>query len=401
MSMPWFAAGGRVSAALRGTLAGLEASTPVCVCTKDMMASDRDGAQNRLLMSCKKNKRKIRNGERVYFADILTEKETTEVHRAREPEQPEIENKGDKDKRKRGGDDNGKHKKKKEKKSGGKDKGKDKKMMSGGEEKVEDEKPEKNKSGGEEKGEDEEAEKEDNELGLAVRAYDGDGRPYDLRLRYLPSNQAYRIIGKHWKRFLQSNGLLLLRKSRSDGRSSSPDEEPDGDRLERDDDDPVRIQLWAFRSRRLTRGENDHPDGKLGLVLLHYRDEGEGAAQVDADDGAGAEELPEAGEDAAVRDPIKRHGHDAATRDEGLRAHRIPAADGAGDVQEEGVAVVRVASGDVGEAAPRARREPGLTPVEVFYAQSLLLFNVRYCKQRNANASARCTCKQGPKCICS
>ncbi|KAK3161041.1 hypothetical protein QOZ80_1BG0070870 [Eleusine coracana subsp. coracana] len=104
----------------------------------------------------------------------------------------------------------------------------------------------------------------DKGAGLLVTALDRGGRRYDLTCKYLASNHAYRFI-TGWKAFLETNGLALV----SDG-------------FRRD----VVVELWAFRSPALPNrvvvdvGNNNekvkvyeetgHPDGALGLVLLHY-----------------------------------------------------------------------------------------------------------------------------------
>ncbi|RLN22978.1 hypothetical protein C2845_PM07G12730 [Panicum miliaceum] len=97
--------------------------------------------------------------------------------------------------------------------------------------------------------------------GLLVTALDRDGRSYNLVCRYLTSNFGYRFKTE-WKKLVEDNGL-------SKG---------------------MRVELWAFRSRQLpnryefelvgsdrvpvpVRKEIGHPDGSLGLVVLHYDDE--------------------------------------------------------------------------------------------------------------------------------
>ncbi|KAL6865288.1 hypothetical protein ACP4OV_016439 [Aristida adscensionis] len=387
-----------VSDALRDVLAGLGASSPVYAGSKDMVPSDRNGDQNRLLISCKRSRKNSGNGDRIAFAGVFTEKEKIQVHRAPAPKKPaESEKTHDKKKRKRG-----------------KVKTKAKKSGSAGEEEGDGDEPETEKE--------KEKEKKEKENGLAVQAYDGGGRPYGLRLRFLTSNSAFRIIGKDWKAFLGNNALLLQKPSPSDGRSSSPDEEglDDGEPPERDaaDHDPVSIQLWAFRSRKLPCGEDDHPDGRLGLVMLLHRREADGAAQAAAEE----EDALEAEDDAADADadaddddddddaggdpqapPMNEHA--AATQDGGLSAHTVPAAadDAAGGVQEEDTAAaVPGADGEVREAAPpRAPREPGLTPWEVLCSQALPVMRSRHRKQDGVGAS-HCTCKQVPnECKCS
>ncbi|CAM0953619.1 unnamed protein product [Alopecurus aequalis] len=102
------------------------------------------------------------------------------------------------------------------------------------------------------------------ELGLGVIAFDGHGRKFDIRLRYLVSNGAYRFI-TGWNTFVEANKLSeAVKKGRH-----------------------VDVQVWAFRShqklpdqpgmkdqdkRRVVQGLNDHPDGTLGVLFLPYVD---------------------------------------------------------------------------------------------------------------------------------
>ncbi|CAO2203742.1 unnamed protein product [Urochloa humidicola] len=93
--------------------------------------------------------------------------------------------------------------------------------------------------------------------GLLVRALDRWGRSYDLTCKYLVSNRGYRFI-TGWKKLVEENGLRQ----------------------------GMRVELWAFRSPHLpnrygiggddgeekVREEIGHPDGSLGMVVLHYYD---------------------------------------------------------------------------------------------------------------------------------
>ncbi|CAL4963153.1 unnamed protein product [Urochloa decumbens] len=95
------------------------------------------------------------------------------------------------------------------------------------------------------------------DAGLLVKALDRWGRSYDLTCKYLVSNCGYRFI-TGWKRLVEENGLRQ----------------------------GMRVELWAFRSRHLpnrygidadgnkvgVREEIGHPDGSLGMVVLHYYD---------------------------------------------------------------------------------------------------------------------------------
>ncbi|KAK3161261.1 hypothetical protein QOZ80_1BG0074810 [Eleusine coracana subsp. coracana] len=120
--------------------------------------------------------------------------------------------------------------------------------------------------------------------GLFVATLDRDGVEFLLTCKYLDSNESYRFIND-WKKLLKRNGLVL------DGRG----------RWTRD----VDIELWAFRSRALTKqpqlgpdgtvikgkdgkpvpgkevDHHFHPDGSLGLLLLHR----ENRRRVDSEDG--------------------------------------------------------------------------------------------------------------------
>jgi hypothetical protein len=127
-----------------------------------------------------------------------------------------------------------------------------------------------------------------NEKGLVVCTYDRAGRHYYLKLRFLSSNNAFRVIGPGWKKFLQKNSLLLRKcgpkrspKQEEEGGGESPsgsspdqDEAANGDHqaAERCAVDAVHIELWTFRSRKLPAVETGHQDGALGLVLLHHRE---------------------------------------------------------------------------------------------------------------------------------
>ncbi|OEL27694.1 hypothetical protein BAE44_0011286 [Dichanthelium oligosanthes] len=120
---------------------------------------------------------------------------------------------------------------------------------------------------------------ENKNAGLVVTALDRDGVPHALTLKFLDSNGGYRFISG-WKGFLARNGLELNARGL----------------WTRD----VDVELWAFRSRALKRqppidengkpvvviGEDGkvdrektkklqvanhfHPEGSLGLVVLHH-----------------------------------------------------------------------------------------------------------------------------------
>ncbi|TVU16893.1 hypothetical protein EJB05_32896, partial [Eragrostis curvula] len=168
------------------------------------------------------------------------------------------------------------------------------------------------------------------ENGLAVRAYDRDGRWYDVRWRYLASNTAYRIIGSGWRSFLQDN---------SKQQHFSPE-----------------IELWTFRSRKLELGYKDgHPQGALGLVLLHNNPQ--------------ADQEPPAATTAHII-----VGQDNPPHDDIMEVPGLPAADDDENADK--------ASNKPDEAAPRSTRQERLTPLEVLLAQSMLLFKPRLVSSR-------------------
>ena len=87
---------------------------------------------------------------------------------------------------------------------------------------------------------------------MQVQAYDRVGRPYVLDCKKLECNKSYRLIAG-WGKFLKANNLHVEPKAK-------PEE------LE-----PAMVDLWAFRSPTLKLGVvTDHPDGPLGLVVVHY-----------------------------------------------------------------------------------------------------------------------------------
>ncbi|KAI5003938.1 hypothetical protein ZWY2020_031181 [Hordeum vulgare] len=172
--------------------------------------------------------------------------------------------------------------------------------------------------------------REKEEPGLDLQVFDRDGEMYELKCRFLQCNQGYRLIGKHWTRFLVKTGLLVKKKKKrkgspeaegsEGGESSSPSPEPDeGPPEPKVKVRPARLELWAFRSPKLTMGCPGHADGKLGLVLLHYF-EGDGAEAERVDAGGrvsadepeprGSEEedamepaMPNAGDEMAIDEP--------------------------------------------------------------------------------------------------
>ncbi|KAK3164777.1 hypothetical protein QOZ80_1AG0024550 [Eleusine coracana subsp. coracana] len=130
---------------------------------------------------------------------------------------------------------------------------------------------------------------ENKHAGLFVATLDRDGVGFLLTCKFLDSNSGYRFIND-WKKLLKRNGLVL------DGRG----------RWTRD----VDIELWAFRSRALPRqpllgpdgklpakgkdgkpvpgkvvDEHFHPDGSLGLLLLHRENRMRRVDSEEDDDG--------------------------------------------------------------------------------------------------------------------
>ncbi|XP_039840532.1 uncharacterized protein LOC120700387 [Panicum virgatum] len=80
--------------------------------------------------------------------------------------------------------------------------------------------------------------------GLAVTAYDRRGAPHDIRIGYLGSNRSYRLT-KNWGHFLRDNDLVVKRAGKAAARAPND----------------VMLDLWLFRT----------PEGKVGMVIMHYR----------------------------------------------------------------------------------------------------------------------------------
>jgi hypothetical protein len=390
-----------VSDALRATLASLDASDLQSVYKKAMLGSDRRGNQNRLLISCKK---KMAHNP---FDNVLTPEEWPLVHHQEQDGGGAGEDKG-KNKRKAGG--KGEYKGKKRKKQAGSD---------GDEE-----------SDTGENDQQQEEKKKNTDPGLSVQAYDRDGRVYTVQLKYLTSNRGYRIIGTDWRVFLQNNGLLVddggsttrKRRNRSPGEEGGEESSPDGEQhldqeqhqeavpvapparssrkrrkpsaggacgegtsgsppdgghhqAERDADDPVQIEVWAFRSPKLPPGSAkegfslEHRHGALGLLLLHHRD---AEAERAVAGGAGPEEVKgPAAPDEATEQP-RRNGHGGVARQEECMGAREPAA--ATDCGRDAPTVQAGTAG--GEPGDAAAREPRLSPLEMLIA--IWLVSLRY-----------------------
>ncbi|XBI14560.1 hypothetical protein VPH35_057132 [Triticum aestivum] len=325
-----------VSQRLRDVLGGLGVvAGPVCVYEKVMTISDRGKDQNRLLISCKDGGDKNKSGSK-------------------------------------------KGKKKKQGSGGGDDEHRAAAIFA----KIFSHEEELKVLEGQAEAEGMEKKKK---LGLGVQAYDRHGEMYELKCRYLPCNSAYRFIDSDYGRFLGNNGLLVLvdpdRKKRkrspeaaegsdgqggsplamgagtegkkkrrkgktpspeaagSDGQSSSPSPEPDGGEQKVR---PARIELWAFRSPKLTQGCTDHADGKLGLVLLHYL-EGDGAEgeRVEAGRVSADEPEPRSSEEEDAMEPAMPNAGDKMAIDvpDVVALPAVLVEDGAG-AHEDAVPVV-------------------------------------------------------------
>ncbi|KAL6619962.1 hypothetical protein ACP70R_035101 [Stipagrostis hirtigluma subsp. patula] len=150
--------------------------------------------------------------------------------------------------------------------------------------------------------------------GLPVLTLDRGGRRYQLSCKYLNSNLGYRLITS-WSDFLRGNGLVEKR-----GHGRKPPE--------------VMIDMWLFRTH----------EGKLGMVLMHYR-KGD-AAHADA----ALDEERERRRSRRRDEPEPEHGE--AMREEDMASGHdvggVPMLDGGDVVMEDAVVD---ASGEEEEAA--------------------------------------------------
>ncbi|KAF7020275.1 hypothetical protein CFC21_033393 [Triticum aestivum] len=127
------------------------------------------------------------------------------------------------------------------------------------------------------------------QIKVDMKAYDRDGNSYDLACKKLHCNGAYRLI-VGWGKFLKANNLHVEPKAK-------PKE------LE-----PAMVDLWAFRSPALELGVvTDHPDGPLGLVVVHYLQHNAPHAQ------AAIDEIHASLHGAAVAPVDAPHDDDAVT----------------------------------------------------------------------------------------
>ncbi|KAL6616042.1 hypothetical protein ACP70R_038312 [Stipagrostis hirtigluma subsp. patula] len=175
--------------------------------------------------------------------------------------------------------------------------------------------------------------------GLPVAAFDRAGRPYALSCKFFRGKSYYRLRGTGWGSFLTNHGLGIPRDAKIKRR--------------------VMLELWAFRSRALMAGGGDdgdggrepgHPDGALGLVVLH-RDEGK------------LEELePEPEEEAEVE-----YVEDAEAPPGTCAEH------GEGAAGPEATVAAHVRQGDAPEAVPRAE---GYDELKVQQLAAAVLFSL-------------------------
>jgi len=179
-----------------------------------------------------------------------------------------------------------------------------------------------------------------------------------------------------------------------------PDEEPDDEQTAvRDDADDIHMELWAFRSPKLSIGEKDQPDGALGLLLLHHRggEAGQGQGQVRVGGAAATEEVRVAGPQEPevvvdVEQPQQNSHGGMATQGEDMVA--------AGDCAGNAATVVDDAAGNkLGDAAPRSTRDMPLRPLERLIAVWLSFLSSDADQSHtdvNDNGEADAHDKQGP-----
>ncbi|KAL6624730.1 hypothetical protein ACP70R_032051 [Stipagrostis hirtigluma subsp. patula] len=157
--------------------------------------------------------------------------------------------------------------------------------------------------------------------GLPVLTLDRGGRRYQLSCKYLNSNLGYRLITS-WSDFLRGNGLVEKR-----GHGRKPPE--------------VMIDMWLFRTH----------EGKLGMVLMHYR-KGD-AAHADAALDEERERRRTRRRDEAEPEDGSTPEHGEAMREEDMAGGQdvggVPMLDGGDVVMEDAVGD---ASGEEEEAVP-------------------------------------------------
>lgn len=205
---------------LRSLLNGLGAvSPPVRVYGKMMWRSDRLKSQNRLQISRKKD------GELSPFDSILTLAEKSAATSKRKKKSSKPKNKK-----------NGESKEKKDEHKEYNDNGTNK--------------PNNEPNNGDD--------------GLFVQAYDRTGEEYILTLKYIKANNSYRLMGRPWKTFLKNCSLTLQEDAKKKGKKAIKKVKKVAIANE------AMIDLWVFRSQKLSHGKDDHNDGRLGLVMVHY-----------------------------------------------------------------------------------------------------------------------------------
>ncbi|KAL6845135.1 hypothetical protein ACP4OV_024630 [Aristida adscensionis] len=200
--------------------------------------------------------------------------------------------------------------------------------------------------------------------GLAVPAFDRRGRRYVLKCKF-SNGKNYRFMGAGWTEFMKDHGLLIAAKAWMDRR--------------------VTVELWPFRSRALLPTEPDggdkegsgHPDGVLGLVVLH-RVDGEGGERR-APEAAAADEEAEV-EDAGEEEQAAVAGA-AAVQEE------APADDANAELgrQGEAAAGAEALGAKVQRAAPMEHGKAGVRNYNQLLLETIagvVLFELRTSKRK-------------------
>uniref|UniRef100_A0A8I6XT20 Uncharacterized protein n=1 Tax=Hordeum vulgare subsp. vulgare TaxID=112509 RepID=A0A8I6XT20_HORVV len=353
---------GAVSPRLRDALEDLgvvAGAGPVCVYEKKMANSDRQKEQNRLLISCKDAGGNNDGGG------------TSKKRKKKDNGGGTSKNGNKKMKNNDSGGNNGGGGRKKDSVDERCAAANFKRIFSDKEIPiVELQQPEKKQEEEEEEGmtKAEKKKREKEEPGLDLQVFDRDGEMYELKCRFLECNQGYRLIGKHWTRFLVKTGLLVKKKKKrkgspeaegsEGGESSSPSPEPDeGPPEPKVKVRPARLELWAFRSPKLTMGCPGHADGKLGLVLLHYF-EGDGAEAERVDVGRVSADEPEPRgseeEDAMIEPAMPNEGDEMAIdepnvvpADAHVHVDEVPVMEAGEPEEDEDVAMANVGAAHV------------------------------------------------------
>uniref|UniRef100_J3MWC8 TF-B3 domain-containing protein n=1 Tax=Oryza brachyantha TaxID=4533 RepID=J3MWC8_ORYBR len=212
-----------VHARLRDTLDDLGVS-PERIFGRRLTATDRDSVQSRLQMSCKSWHNNGASGEVFPFDQLLTLEEKLACNTSKpktvamSDEQPKKKNNATKTKTKpiKGDDDN----------------------------------------------------HVDND-GLLVQAYDRTGKPYVLRLKYIKKSDCYRLMYQ-WTDFLKNHNLVVKDDTKKTKKNKAKKKRKKKVIRKVAMADEAMIDLWVFRSWKLKYGRDDHEDGRLGLVMVHY-----------------------------------------------------------------------------------------------------------------------------------